>query len=132
MPASELPPVSGEIVFEDDEFCKSLRHHQNCKIVVQLEDVTAADTSSKMITRQTIERLDFPHHGSSNRNKPFTIPFELFFEIRDKQRRYAISVDADMDGDGKVSSGDYINMQSYPVITQGYPTHISVKVGRIE
>jgi uncharacterized lipoprotein YbaY len=132
MPTTKPSFVLGEIIFEDDEFLDLLRHHPNCKIVVQLEDVTVADVSSRIVTRQIAGCLDLPSYGNISRNDPFTIPFKLFYEIGDKQRRYAVSVHVDMDGDGKVSMGDYINMQSYPVITQGYPTQISVKVIRVD
>lgn len=132
MPSTKPPLITGEIVIEDVEFSKLIDYRPNCKIVVQLEDITVADTSSMVIASQTIERRDFAPHGDSDSNITVIIPFELFYEIKDKQRRYAISVHVDMDGDNKVSQGDYINTQSYPVITQGYPTQISVKVIRID
>ena len=38
----------------------------------------------------------------------------------------------DVDGDGKVSVGDYISMQSYPVLTFGYPREVTIEVKKVE
>jgi uncharacterized lipoprotein YbaY len=131
MSATEPLLIEGEIVFEDDEFPILVKCHANCKISVQLEDVTMVDASSMVVKSQTIDAPNLNSNGILGKNKTFVIPFKLFCDIVDNQRRYEISVHVDMDGDNKVGIGDYINTQSYPVITQGYPTHISVKVTRI-
>ena len=36
-------------------------------------------------------------------------------------RLYAVSVHIDVDNNGKINSGDFISMESYLVITDGYP-----------
>jgi hypothetical protein len=40
-------------------------------------------------------------------------------------------VHVDLDGDGRKSKGDYLNMQSYPVITRGHPNQVEVQARRI-
>ena len=43
-----------------------------------------------------------------------------------------LEVHVDVDNDGKISVGDYINMESYPVLTYGNPNYISVKVKNVK
>jgi hypothetical protein len=38
----------------------------------------------------------------------------------------------DIDGDGKISKGDYINVVNCPVLTYGNPKQIEVEVERVE
>ena len=58
------------------------------------------------------------HHHQKNK-----IEFALFDDnIVDFRRRlYAVSVHIDVDNNGKINSGDFISMESYPVITDRYP-----------
>ena len=46
-------------------------------------------------------------------------------------RRYEVSVLVDLDGDGKTGKGDYINKQSYPVLTKGFPDFAEVIVSEV-
>ena len=39
---------------------------------------------------------------------------------------------ADVDGDGQVSRGDYITMESYPVLTHGYPHVVIVRLRKVK
>jgi hypothetical protein len=51
------------------------------------------------------------------------IEFALFGDriAIDSRRLYAVSVHIDVDNNGKINSGDFISMESYPVITDRYP-----------
>ena len=50
----------------------------------------------------------------------------------DFRRLYAIRVHIDVDNNGKINPGDFVNMQSYPVITHGYPKdNVSVHVKQV-
>jgi hypothetical protein len=60
------------------------------------------------------------------------IPFKLYGKIKNRQAGYAISVHVDIDGDGEIGIGDYISMERYPVLTYGYPNHVTVRVKRID
>ena len=42
--------------------------------------------------------------------------------------RYEVGVLVDLDGDGKPSVGDYVNTCAYPVLTQGFPAHVEIRV----
>jgi uncharacterized protein YuzE len=50
-----------------------------------------------------------------------TLTFKLEISDLNPQDDYAIRVHIDLDRDGKISGVDYINMQSYPVLTRGHP-----------
>ena len=53
-------------------------------------------------------------------------------DIVDLRRSYSIRVHIDVDNNGKINSGDFITMESYPVITYGYPKdNISVHVRKV-
>jgi hypothetical protein len=87
------------------------------------------DSASKIILEQVIKKIDYHGHIQSQQEKFFHIPFELYGT--DKHAQYAVSVHIDMDGDNTVSLGDYINRESYPVITHGNANEVSVKVRQI-
>ena len=46
-------------------------------------------------------------------------------------KRYEISVLVDVDEDGKTGKGDYINKQSYPVLTMGCSDYVEIEVSLI-
>jgi hypothetical protein len=43
-----------------------------------------------------------------------------------------VRVHVDLDKDGEVSVGDYISMESHPVLTYGHPDHVEVAVQKVE
>jgi uncharacterized lipoprotein YbaY len=114
------PLVSGEIQFEQPQHLPS-----DAKAYVQLLDVSAADASSRTIAEQVL--TDISQKASSGQS----IPFVLYGTIPDERGSYVISAHVDVDGDGKISSGDFITMQSYPVLTFGYPNRVSVQVKKV-
>ena len=128
---NKTPLVTGEIILEyDDGLLKSLRSSPNVSIIVRLGDVTFADTESKVIVQHLIKGAEFIIDCKAK--KSIIIPFELYGKIANRQASYAISVHVDMDGDGKIGLGDYINTESYPVLTHGYPNHVTVKMKLID
>ena len=114
------PLVSGEIQFDQPP-----RLPSDAKAYVQLLDVSAADAPSRIIAEQVL--TDISQKSSSGQ----AIPFVLYGTLPDERGSYEISVHVDLDGDGKISSGDFINMQSYPVLTFGYPNRVSVQVKKV-
>ena len=114
------PLVSGEIQFERQPHLPS-----DVKAYVRLLDVSAADAPSRIIAEQVL--TDILRKAGSGQS----IPFVLYGALPDERGSYAISVHVDMDGDGKISRGDFINMQSYPVLTFGYPDRVSVQVKEV-
>jgi hypothetical protein len=53
-----------------------------------------------------------------------------WLESPDARTRYAVRVD--VDGDGHVSRGDYVSMESYPVLTFDSPSRVTIRVRPVE
>jgi len=109
--------VTGHIVLDEN-----VKSFSGATVYVSLEDVTMQDTGSKLITQQVIKDVSYYYSDyddiACNQKK---IGFELFSDITDFRGLYSIRVHIDVDNNGKISLGDYISMESCPVITYGYP-----------
>lgn len=114
------PLVQGEIIFDEKPlpFTKAT-------ISVRLEDTSFLDASAKVILEQQIG--DIPDQAVQEGK----ITFSLYGEIPDKRATYIVRVSVDVDGDGTVGKGDYISMESYPVLTYGAPKRVDVRVRRV-
>jgi uncharacterized lipoprotein YbaY len=123
-PIDEMPIKSrflrGEIVFEEGppSFAKASVH-------IFLEDTTLADAPARVIVHHLIENVSADTVWKEN------MPFALDVTIPDTQARYTVRVLVDVDGDGKISHGDYASTADYPVLTRGYPDQVVVHVKRI-
>ena len=96
-------------------------------IYISILDVTMADAPSKVILQQVVKDIDY----KANNNKSYQ-EFRIYGQIPNNKAKYAVRVHVDVDNDGKISVGDYINMESYPVLTYGNPNYISVKVKNVK
>lgn len=114
------PLVSGEITFAGQPDLPP-----TAKAYVRLLDTSEADALSSKVAEQVLTDI------ASKANRGEALPFALDAEIKNERASYTISVLVDLNGDGEISSGDYINMQSYPVLTYGFPNHVSVEVKQI-
>ncbi|MBL8145990.1 MAG: hypothetical protein JNL34_06370, partial [Anaerolineae bacterium] len=47
------------------------------------------------------------------------------------QRLYSVRAHIATSGSGEVERGDYITMQSYPVLTRGYGNRVTLAVRRV-
>lgn len=110
--------VSGDIVFEEGG-----PPYDGATVYVRLEDVSRADAASTVVAEQTIRDI-----ASSDR----PIPFRLTGEPLDERASYIVSAHVDVDGDGTLSPGDYLTMESYPVTAQGDRQHITIRVRRLK
>ena len=115
------PLVKGEILFEKD-----VPSFSGAAVYIRLEDVSRMDAPSKVISEQVIRNVKYDSISHSR------IAFALHAKIPDTKARYAISVHVDLDGNGKLNVGDFINMESYPVLTHGYPNNVLVRVRQIK
>lgn len=111
--------VSGEIVFDE-----SAPPFAGAVIHIRLEDVSRADAASREVAR-----LDIPGYSHSPGAKP--LQFSLSAGGIDPSRRHELRVHVDLNGNGQVDAGDQISMESYPVLTQGYPKHATVRLRRV-
>jgi uncharacterized lipoprotein YbaY len=112
--------VRGEVVLGGE-----VRSFSGATVYVRLEDVSRADAAATVIAEQVLRRVV---HRQGRRA---TLAFELHGPAPDEQATYAVRVHVDVDGDGRVSPGDYISVESHPVLTFGYPRQIEVRVREI-
>jgi uncharacterized lipoprotein YbaY len=115
-----IPLVKGEITFETD-----IQPFSGATIYIRLEDITFTDAASKVIAEYVEQNVSF------NPKTNNIIPFTIVGQAPDLQANYVVSVHIDIDKDGEVSSGDFLNTQSYPVITYGYPNQVSIIVHQV-
>ena len=117
------PPreVSGSVLVgaELDSF-------ENASLRVFLEDVTLQDVSAEVIDQEVVPGIS---HKSGTENRH---PFRLTVPGLDERASYAVRAHVDRRGDGEIRVGDYITMQSYPVLTFGHPTHLTLRVRQVK
>jgi len=118
---NEIQLVSGEIVFGEGNEAFS-----GATAYVRLEDVSRADAPSDVVAEQVIRQVKY-QPGQTGR-----LAFDLRGSTHHEHARYIVSAHVDVDGDGQVSRGDYVTMQSYPVLTQGYPRLVSVQLRKVK
>lgn len=88
---------------------------------VRVEDVTLADAASTAVAQVNLPLSGVVAHSTS-------LPFTLTVPDVDAARRYAVRVHVDHSGNGRVEPGDQISVQSYPVLTQGAQSDVTVAV----
>src|SRR5919106_2781207 len=114
---SNLLSVTGEILFDKD-----IEPFFGATAYVRLQDVSMSDAPSKTISEQILKNV------GHDPNNPKHIAFSLYPENYDPMGRYVVSIHIDINGNGVLDLGDLINMESYPVLTHGYPNRVSVEV----
>ena len=112
--------VEGEVVFE-----ASAPPIRGGTLYVALEDVSYADAPARVMARYVARDVDHDPQA------PAPLRFRLAGPPPDPRARYVVSAHVDVDGDGAVTRGDFISMQSYPVLTHGYPTVVTVEVRQV-
>ena len=112
--------MTGEVLFE-----KSARAFSKATVYIRLEDNSKADAASQIIAEKVVR--DFSHKQGGGGG----LEFELHGEHPGERADCNVRVHVDVDGDGEVSTGDYITMESYPVLTYGHPRRVSVTVREV-
>lgn len=113
--------VSGELVFGEGN-----EGFSEATAYVRLEEVSRADAPSRVVAEQVT------HHVSYKPGQPGKLVFNLRGLVLDEHARYTVSAHLDVDGDGQISRGDYISMESFPVLTQGYPSVVIVRLRKVK
>lgn len=115
--------VTGEVVFDADTLA-----FVGAWLIVKLQDVSLMDAPAKVLSRY---QQDLSYDGSE------AIKFELTLnggaEI-DPRASYSVQAHVSLhpfDEPEDVRQGDFLSMQSYPVLTQGNPKHVTIEVKRI-
>ena len=116
-----VPLVEGRITFE-----KVAPPVTGATMYVRLERITAADIASEAVAEYVERDVALDPKTSSD------LSFAIAGNLPDPRASYAVRVHIDIDGDGEVSKGDFISMQSYPVITFGHPREVSILVRQVK
>jgi uncharacterized lipoprotein YbaY len=114
------PLVIGEVTFEEDA-----PPFTDATMYVYLENITVADIAAEVVD-------DYVEQGVAYDPNTTTLSFAMAGKALDPRASYSVRVHIDIDGDGKVSQGDFISTQSYPVITFGHPRKVSILVRQIK
>lgn len=93
---------------------------------VYLEDVSRADASARLVAQETIQNV------SHQAGKQSAIKFQMRAETIDSRVHYSVRVHIDVQGNEELQVGDYISVQSYPVLTFGYPDRVTLEVKEIK
>lgn len=123
-----IPLVKGDISFDQ----KNVKSFSGATIYIRLEDVTMQDAPAKLTSQQVIKNVSYEGSNVAGHHQK-KIKFALFGRmVVDVRRLYSIRVHIDVDNNGKINSGDFITMESYPVFIHGYPKdNISVHVRKV-
>jgi hypothetical protein len=113
--------VKGNVTFE-----KAARPFTGATMHVRLERITGADIASETVGAYVKRGIAFDPSTSDD------LSFTIAGSRADPRASYVVRVHIDIDGDGEVSKGDFISMQSYPVITFGHPTEVSILVRQVK
>jgi uncharacterized lipoprotein YbaY len=122
MASSESPLVEGEILLGPSE-----RSFTGATVYVRLQDVSYADAPSSVVAEQVISDVSY-EAGTDH-----TLRFALYGDgdAPDDKGRYVVTVHVDLQGQGQINRGDYLSMESYPVLTHGNPNQLLVRVREV-
>jgi uncharacterized lipoprotein YbaY len=120
MSSSETPLVKGEILLGEAQ-----RSFTGATVHVQLEDVSYADAPSRVVAEQVIP--DVSHESGTEH----TLKFALYGDVPDEKGRYIVTARVDLQGQERVIRGEYLSVESYPVLTHGNPNQISVRLREV-
>jgi uncharacterized lipoprotein YbaY len=111
--------IAGTIQLEDVR-----QPAQDVTVYVRVEEASRADAPASRIAEVVLRGVQvFPGLPPI----PFTIPDVLSVP----SGRYLVRVHADVDGDGRVTRGDYISVQSYPVLTSADSDNVAIVVHEV-
>lgn len=95
---------------------------------VRLDDVTRADARAETVARMESD----PVSAETGEECRVTFAIDVDDADIDPRARYVVAAHADLDADGQVGRGDYVTMQSYPVLTRGYPSTANLQLCEVE
>src|SRR4051812_43817586 len=109
------PLIRGEVVLDE-----AMPPMAGAAVIVRLLDPSQTEGPAALVAEQTIR--DVPAEAQARRR----LPFALDGPAPDPHAHYTVSVHVDYNGDGRVRIGDWLTVESYPVLTFGWPDHVTV------
>jgi putative lipoprotein len=110
--------VSGTVSFGAD-----VVPFNKATVYISLLDVSMQDVLSKTLAKQVIKDIKY--------SPDKRIPFSVKGNIEDERGMYVITVHVDVDGDGRVSIGDYITTGLHQISALGNTKGLNVQVQRV-
>lgn len=92
---------------------------------VEVEDISRADMPSEVVGYQLIST------GAVSGGEAIPFNIEIPASLIDPQRLYSVRAHIAMHNSGEIERGDYITMQTYPVLTRGYGNRVMIAVRRV-
>jgi uncharacterized lipoprotein YbaY len=111
--------VRGRIVFNEN-----VPPIETATVYIRLEDISRADARAKLTAEKVMHNFSFVPGDAG-------LEFLIYGDALDPRKRYGVRVHVDLDGDGKLSKGDYVSTQTYPVTTRNVPADLRIHVHRI-
>jgi putative lipoprotein len=110
--------VSGRILLPEDA-----PESDAADVLIEVRDVSLADAPSVVVAQERLDRVPI---GPGE-----VIEFSLQVPEVDPRRRLSLRVHVDVDGSGRVSTGDLLTTSSNPVPATGTPEPLNILVSAI-
>jgi len=106
-PALEGDGVQGNIIFDEP-----VESFSNATIYLKVEDVSLQDVASVTMSENSIAGV------SMDTDNVQPVPYLINHPELEERMTYSLSVHVDVDGDGRLSNGDYYSTWHNPVPTE--------------
>ena len=110
--------ISGTIDFQGVD-----KPVSDATVYVRAQDISRADARATTVVEQVINHVNIVPQGP-----PITFTLRI---SPSESGHYVVRVHADVDGDGKVSRGDYVSTQSYPVDVSAEQSGLTIVARRV-
>jgi len=93
---------------------------------IRLERADQADRPSQLVAQEIVRDVSHSQGAEARIEVALPGPREVAAD-----GHYLVRAHVDLDGDGRIGSGDYVSAESYPVLTFGHPSEVSVRVREV-
>jgi hypothetical protein len=108
--------IEGEILLPPDAHSFS-----DATLIVKLQDTREADVPARILARHIQPGISY------DPMRPKPVHFSVILADSASAPGVTVSVLLDLDGDGCITRGDYINVESYPVTADSAPLRVRVQ-----